>query len=100
MYHQGQGVIQDYKKAVKWYRKAAQQGYARAQYNLATMYYQGYGVLKNEITARAWDLIATMNGLKQAKKRIDLIEKSMNRTDILAAQKKAQQIQEQIERKK
>ena len=31
-------------EAVKWYRLAAEQGYAKAQYNLGTMYDSGQGV--------------------------------------------------------
>ncbi len=38
MYDNGQGVPQDYAEAVKWYRLAAEQGYAYAQYNLGVMY--------------------------------------------------------------
>ena len=38
MYKLGDGVTQDYKQAVKWYRKAAEQGFAEAQYNLGEMY--------------------------------------------------------------
>ena len=34
MYRNGQGVTQDNAEAVKWYRKAAEQGYAAAQFNL------------------------------------------------------------------
>ena len=34
MYSEGQGVPQDYKTAVKWYRLAAEQGVARAQSTL------------------------------------------------------------------
>src|SRR3989337_2079662 len=34
MYHEGEGVPQDYKEAVKWFRKAAEQGNAPAQSNL------------------------------------------------------------------
>ena len=41
MYENGQGVPQDYDKAVKWYRLAATQGYATAQINLAGMYVNG-----------------------------------------------------------
>ena len=33
MYDKGQGVRQDYAQAVQWYRKAAEQGDAQAQYN-------------------------------------------------------------------
>ncbi len=38
MYEKGQGVEQDYTKAVSWYRKAAEQGYAEAQFNLGLIY--------------------------------------------------------------
>ena len=31
MYYNGEGVPQDYKEAVKWQRKAAEQGYANDQ---------------------------------------------------------------------
>ncbi len=40
--------------AVKWYRKAAKQGFSDAQYNLANMYYNGKGVEKNYQTAVKW----------------------------------------------
>ena len=30
----GDGVTQDYEKAVQWYQKAADQGHAEAQYNI------------------------------------------------------------------
>jgi TPR repeat protein len=39
------GVKQDAAEAVKWYRKAAEQGYARAQFNLGLMYAEGKGVM-------------------------------------------------------
>ncbi len=38
MYENGEGVAKDDKQAVYWYRKAADQGYASAQYNLGLMY--------------------------------------------------------------
>jgi len=44
MYDKGQGVPQDYAEAVTWYRKAAEKGFAEAQYNLGTMCYRGQGV--------------------------------------------------------
>src|SRR5271155_3469828 len=34
IYDKGNGVAQDYVEAVKWYRKAADQGFAQAQANL------------------------------------------------------------------
>ena len=37
MYHEGLGVAQDYKEAVKWWRLAAEQREEQAQINLAAM---------------------------------------------------------------
>ena len=44
MYDNGRGVPQDDTEAVKWYRKAAEQGHAEAQNNLGVMYLNGRGV--------------------------------------------------------
>lgn len=44
MYYNGQGVPQDYKEAVSWYTKAAEQGHAKAQFSLGAMYTDGRGV--------------------------------------------------------
>ena len=44
----------DYTEAVKWYRKAADQGLARGQYNLGNMYRQGLGVSKDYSEAVKW----------------------------------------------
>ena len=41
MYSMAKEFYKDYKQAVKWYTKAAEQGYADAQYNLGIMYYNG-----------------------------------------------------------
>ena len=38
MYAKGQGVPQDYAEAVKWYRKAAEQGERLRPVNLGFMY--------------------------------------------------------------
>ena len=54
MYANGQGVVKDYVEAVKWYRKAADQGYAAAQFNLGVTYSDGRGVVKNEVEAVKW----------------------------------------------
>ncbi len=41
-------------EAVKWYRKAAEQEYARAQSGLGYMYSNGRGVEKDEVEAVKW----------------------------------------------
>src|ERR1043166_10171824 len=40
-YDKGEGVVKDQVEAVKWYRKAAEQNFAKAQYNLGIRYDQG-----------------------------------------------------------
>ena len=62
MYQDGLGVQQDYAEAVKWYRKAAVQGEAYAQYNLGFMYHHGYGLQKDNVQAYAWNGVAAANG--------------------------------------
>ena len=54
MYDEGQGVPQDYKEALKWYRLSAEQGDADAQYNLGWMYDEGQGVPQDNKEAVKW----------------------------------------------
>jgi len=44
MYDDGRGVPRDYAEAVRWYRMAAEQGNARAQFSLGSMYDHGEGL--------------------------------------------------------
>ena len=62
MYDDGQGVPQDYKQAVKWYTKAAEQGNAEAQYNLALVYANGQGVPQDYKQAAKWYTKAAEQG--------------------------------------
>ena len=62
MYDYGQGVVQDYVEAVKWYRLAAQQGHAGAQRNLGAMYSIGQGVLKDYVKAHSWLNLGAASG--------------------------------------
>ena len=62
MYDEGEGVPEDDKEAVKWYRKAAEQGHAGAQFNLALMYEEGEGVLEDKKEAVKWYFRAVPQG--------------------------------------
>ena len=44
LYEKGQGVSQDYKKAIEWYQKAADKGNASGMKNIGDLYYDGQGV--------------------------------------------------------
>ena len=61
MYANGQGVKQDYAKAVELYQKAAEQGDASAQYNLGIMYKNGLGVKQNYTKAKEYFGLACDN---------------------------------------
>ena len=62
MYVSGRGVKQDDFEAVKWYRQAAEQRDAQAQFNLGVMYYQGKGVRQDKGQAKEWFGKACDNG--------------------------------------
>ena len=72
MYANGQGVPQDYAEAVKWYRKAAEQGDAAAQYNLGLMYANGQGVPQDYVQAYKWISIAAAHLPASDSKRLTL----------------------------
>jgi TPR repeat protein len=47
-------VPSDFVEAVKWYRKAAEQGHVAAQHNLGLCYQNGHGVSQNDSEAVKW----------------------------------------------
>ena len=62
MYDKGYGVPENDKVAVKWYTKAAEQGYASAQTNLGIMYNNGHGVVTDYVRAYMWFNLGAYNG--------------------------------------
>lgn len=62
----GKGVAKDDKEAVKWFRKAAEQGLALAQFDLGECYLEGTGVDKDEKEAVKWFRKAAEQGLGEA----------------------------------
>jgi TPR repeat protein len=58
MYKKGDGVTQDYRTTLKWYRLAAEQGILDAQTNLGAMYDNGQGVTKDHKVAVKWFRLA------------------------------------------
>jgi TPR repeat protein len=63
----------NYKKASKWYKKAAKQGHAEAQYNLGIMYYNGRGVDVNYKKAIEWYEKAAEQGLLNAQSNLGVM---------------------------
>ncbi len=108
MYDNGQGVPQDYAMAVKWSRKAADQGYAPAQYALGYMY---QNALQDYVRAHMWynlagaywpretgdkdrDMVAKLMARwprKNAAKNRDMVAKLMTPAQIAEAQRLARE---------
>jgi uncharacterized protein len=80
-------VPEDDAEAVKWYRKAAEQGYANAQFNLGLMYLNGEGVPEDNVFAYMWFNLAAAQGDEDAKKGKGMISENMTKEQIAEAQK-------------
>ena len=55
----------DHVRAVEYYRKAAEAGYAKAQYQLGVCYEEGIGVAKDLEKAKACKRLAKEAGYKE-----------------------------------
>ena len=77
---------QDYEEALKWYKRAADQGFSIAQFNVGSMYYAGQGVEQDYITAYAWWDIAATNGYLAAKNNKSVVGATMTSEQIAKAQ--------------
>jgi TPR repeat protein len=63
----------NYTEAFVWYRKAAEQGGADAQYTLGIMYANGKGVPQNDTEAIAWYRKAAEQGLAAAQYNLGIM---------------------------
>ena len=72
-YAKGQGIKQDHKEAVRWYRIAAEQGYAAAEYNLGDMYDTGEGVKQDHKEAVTWYRKAAAQSLAAAQNNLGIM---------------------------
>ncbi len=73
MYYMGEGVLQDYKEALKWFRLAADQGDTVAQNSLGVMHDNGKGVLQDHREALKWYRLAADQGNATAQFNLGLM---------------------------
>ena len=71
-YTLGEGVLQDDKEAVKWFKLAAEQGDADAQLLLGGMYRLGEGVLKDFNESAKWYRLAAEQGDAAAQSQLGI----------------------------
>lgn len=93
LYADGRGVPTDYKKALKWYKRAAENKFLsyekevyQAQYMLGILYEEGLGVLQNFIKAHMWFNISASSGSVTAADARKRISKQMTPSQIEKAQ--------------
>jgi hypothetical protein len=66
-------VPQDYAEALRWYRKAADQGDAGAQQAIGSAYYYGDGVAQDRSEAARWYRLAADKGFAKAQYSLGLL---------------------------
>jgi len=75
MYAEGEGVAQDDTEALEWFRKAAEQGDAGAQFNLGMMYAEGEGIEQDNAEAVKWLRKAAEQGDEDALDELKRLER-------------------------
>ena len=80
---------------MKWFRKAAKQGVAEAQYTLGRMYDQGYGVAQNDVKALVLFELAAAQGYNWSAKALKkYFVAKMTPADIAKAERLARECAE------
>ena len=88
----GTGTTVDYAEAANWVRKAAEQGYVRAQLDLAYLYEQGKGVSLDYVSAYSWYKVAMNGGQKMARARLKNLSRLLTPDQIRRANARAAQL--------
>lgn len=81
LYLNGKGVVADDQLALKWCRKAADQGNANAQANLSFMYAAGRGVAKDIAESRNWLQKSAEQGNAAAQEKLGISLLNVNQDD-------------------
>jgi len=98
MYYDGEGILQDYAEAIKWWHKAADHGNNFAQFHLGAAYLSGHGVPEDYILAYMWTILAIRNGHERAQINRASLTKLLTPDQIAEAQKLAREWQERHRR--
>jgi len=99
LYFIGNGVEADLEKGGAYFLEAARGGLLVAQYNVGIMYYTGRGVDgADAVQAYAWLNVAASRGHRPAKAARDYLESMLDREQLFAAQRLAQELLEILPR--
>ena len=82
---------------MKWYRKAAEQGNAQAQFSLGGMYFCGEGVPKDDTEAYVWVAVAAANGHEDAEYILSAAREDLAPGQLAAADQRVAELTAQID---
>ena len=83
---------------MRWYRQAAEQGYAPAQSNLGGMYAKGEGVPQDYVRAYAWFNLVAAQGHADAVKSRDAVRGWMTASQVAEGQQLTRTLAAEMER--
>jgi TPR repeat protein len=66
IYRDGDGVSRDVAEAIRWFQKAADQGYVDAMTELGGLYATGQSIPRDCAAAHRWFALAAQHGSRQA----------------------------------
>ena len=81
---------------MRWFRKAAEQGDAKAQFSLGVCYENGTGIPKSFVEAYRWFNVAAAQGDEDATKHRDHLERKMSKSEISRAQRLSTEFVERL----
>jgi putative methionine-R-sulfoxide reductase with GAF domain len=81
-YATGEGVKLSENEAVRWFSKAAAQGYVPAQSRLGSIYYSGRGVPQDLNRAYFWMVVARTNGDEASNAQSPLVRARLTRSQV------------------
>ncbi len=90
LYRNGDGVLQDDKRAVEWFQRAANQGYVRALSALGSSYWAGRGVQQDYSQAYFWYELALAKGDQNSKSLLEGISPQLTREQVANARQQAE----------
>ena len=88
---------QDAAEAARWYRLAAGQGLADAQFSLGDRYESGKGVPQDYLQAHMWYNLAAAQGQVLAREGRSRVERKLTPSAVLEAQRLAREWKAKVE---
>ena len=89
MFRDGTGTEQRLDESVRWFRRAAEQGYAKAQEKMASRYAEGAGVGQDKIEALKWAILAAEQRHEGAMKLSASLREELSEAEAAEAERRA-----------